>query len=56
MDGSGSNITLVGLLVDGLVIEEEGGREGRTALIILESQIDSQAIINDVTVTSFIVT
>lgn len=33
VDGSGSNITLVGLLVDGLVMEEEGGREGRPALI-----------------------
>lgn len=35
VDGSGSNITLVGLLVDGLVMEEEGGREGRPALIKL---------------------
>lgn len=33
MDGSGSNITLVGLLADGLVMEEEGGRDGRPALI-----------------------
>lgn len=35
VDGSGSTITLVGLLVDGLVMEEEGGREGRSALIKL---------------------
>lgn len=34
VDGSGSTITLVGLLVDGLVMEE-GGHEGRPALIKL---------------------
>lgn len=34
-DGSAGIITLIGLLVDGLVMEEEGGRKGRPVLIKL---------------------